>query len=626
VAEITFNFWFVLSNEIAGSGKMLTDVQRDECKRLFAPLFLQLVSALRHLVEYPEGSEMWTTDMQDDFKRFRYSVGDAINDSCQVATSVAVIEQLFLSLQAALPAFMAAPHERWREVEAYIYCLRQSGTKEPTFFKASRVGELLQLLPSLPAVGELTTTAIRTVGTHSDWLAENPELLPSLLGFVSQGLTQDKTAAASSQAMKHLCEKCAQHLAEESTMRQLLHMYLGTLQLQLHTADRVDLIAAMSFVVSQMPLPQVLPAMQSIAHPLLARLRDGLQNGTSSVSEVSQLLDQICSLLREVSPSEAPNSDTPALQDALHPSVQMLQSIWDVLDAVFARHGSSSQCMEKLCRCYKHTARNNRVSFAVLVPKLLQQITSWYEQQPHSCFVYVVNWVLTSNSRQREFHPLFAESYRRVSNATFQLLSVKSTISDNPDVVDDYFELCSKVLRFMPELLLESELLHTVFQCGCAGLHIQHLEAGRSVTNFFEVLLSLEVAASGKRCARAQQVLSTQSAPIQFAEPARSNLRAVILTNGPALANVAVLAIAGLLPQGRVRFIANVLGLLVEVDTQASASWVEAAIKGLPTDAHIDGNQWMTIMFSPEGMQDQKELVKAAEAFSSACRRKKIIQ
>lgn len=95
------------------------------------------------------------------------------------------------------------------------------------------------------------------VGTHSDWLAANPSLLPTLLTFVAQGLTHDKTAAASSQAMKHLCEKCAEHLAEEATMQQLLHMYLGTLQLQLHTPDRVDLIAALSFVVSQMSITQV---------------------------------------------------------------------------------------------------------------------------------------------------------------------------------------------------------------------------------------------------------------------------------------------------------------------------------------------------------------------------------
>ena len=50
MAEITFNFWFVLSNEVAGSGKMLNDAQKAECKQLFAPLFLQLVDGLRNLV------------------------------------------------------------------------------------------------------------------------------------------------------------------------------------------------------------------------------------------------------------------------------------------------------------------------------------------------------------------------------------------------------------------------------------------------------------------------------------------------------------------------------------------------------------------------------------------------
>ena len=576
----------------------------------------------------------------------------------QVATSVAVIDRLFLKMQAELPAFSAAPQERWRNIEAYVYCLRQSGTKDPTFFNAPRVGELLQLLPALPAVGELTTTAIRTVrarrraaavaallaalshawlrssrgrssrcapparpqvGTHSDWLSHNPALLPPLLTFVAEGLTQDKTAAAASQAMKHLCEKCAEHLAEEATMAQLLQMYLGTLQLKLQTADRVDLIAALAFVVSQMPLHQVLPAMQAIAHPLLTRLREILQSGNSVVSEVAQLLDQICSLLREVSPTETASADTPALQDALHPSVQMLQSIWDVLDAVFVRHGSSSQCMEKLTRCYKHTAKNCRDSFGAVVPKLLEQVTAWYEQQPHSCFVYVVNWVLTSFSRQNEFHPLFAQTFQRVSQATFQLLSVRSTITDNPDVVDDYFELCAKVLRFMPPLLLESDLLQTVFQCGCAGLHILHREAGRSVTAFFEVLISLEVLACGRRSGRAEQVMqmyavSRPSAvrppepatarptarlcsrlltilhshalqPINLPEPGRSRLHGVVVSNGPTLANAVVTAIAGVLPPARVRFVAPLLKLLAEVDPQACAQWMDAAIKALPSGA-----------------------------------------
>ena len=41
--------------------------------------------------------------------------------------------------------------------------------------------------------------------------------------------------------------------------------------------------------------------------------------------------------------------------------------------------------------------------------------------------------------------PLFADSFRRMAAATFQLLSVTSSIVEHPDVVDDFFELASKV-------------------------------------------------------------------------------------------------------------------------------------------------------------------------------------
>ena len=46
--------------------------------------------------------------MQDDFKRFRYAVGDAIFDSCKVASSVAVITKLAATLRERLPTFAAA--------------------------------------------------------------------------------------------------------------------------------------------------------------------------------------------------------------------------------------------------------------------------------------------------------------------------------------------------------------------------------------------------------------------------------------------------------------------------------------------------------------------------------------
>ena len=117
-----------------------------------------------------------------------------------------------------------------------------------------------------------------------------------------------------------------------------------------------------------------------------------------------------------------------------HPSVQMLQRIWEVLDAVFRRHGSSSNCMEKLCRCYKHTARNCGEAFRAVVPMLLPQVTGWYEAQPHSCFLYMNNVCLTSfgnGVKAGDLLPLFADSFCRMSVATFKLLQASSLV-DNP--------------------------------------------------------------------------------------------------------------------------------------------------------------------------------------------------
>ena len=50
VAEITFNFWYILSEELAGGGRMLEPPQRAACRQLFVPAFVQLVDSLRRAV------------------------------------------------------------------------------------------------------------------------------------------------------------------------------------------------------------------------------------------------------------------------------------------------------------------------------------------------------------------------------------------------------------------------------------------------------------------------------------------------------------------------------------------------------------------------------------------------
>ena len=244
---------------------MLEREHRIACRELFVPAYAQLVDSLRGLVEYPMDSDGWApdSDERDDFKRFRYSVGDALSDACKVMGSVRCLERVFTVLQAKLPELAAAPAQHWRQVEGCIYCMRQmvaaNRVHDPSFYSAEVVGSLMRLLPTLPAVGELQNTCIRTVGTYANWFGSNADLLPSMLSYVAQGLTQEAMAAAAAQSMKQLCDACSEYLADETSMTQLLQMYHGTLRLALHNADRVDLVSALAYVVSQLAPAQVLP-------------------------------------------------------------------------------------------------------------------------------------------------------------------------------------------------------------------------------------------------------------------------------------------------------------------------------------------------------------------------------
>ena len=177
------------------------------------------------------------------------------------------------------------------------------------------------------------------------------------------------------------------------------------------------------------------------------------------------------------------------------------------------------------------------------------------------------------------------------------------------DVVDDYFEMCGKILRCQPAMLLEAaDLLPLVFECGTAALHLQHKEASRSALRFFDNLVDLF-----SRPGRGITPLS---------EGAHGALRTILSSRGQQLVTAIIQAIAGALPASRVRFFAPLLKLLIEVEPGMCNTWTNAAVQALPADTHADGAVFVAAVFSPEALGVERVFTAAADAFSDACRRK----
>eukprot|EP00965_Chrysotila_dentata_P160900 5313079-Pleurochrysis_carterae.AAC.1 len=87
--------------------------------------------------------------------------------------------------------------------------------------------------------------------------------------------------------------------------------------------------------------------MHAVADPLITKLSgylapaDGARH--SAPTEVANLLEQICALLRGVSPTSNTSSDLPQMQDAPHPCVQMLQELWQASERCHRSCGSEAK-------------------------------------------------------------------------------------------------------------------------------------------------------------------------------------------------------------------------------------------------------------------------------------------
>lgn len=112
------------------------------------------------------------------------------------------------------------------------------------------------------------------------------------------------------------------------------------------------------------------------------------------------------------------------------------------------------------------------------------------------------------------------------------------------------------------------------------------------------------------------------------------------------LVHAMVFAIAGVLPASRIRFLVPVLKKLVDMEPNTCRAWVSAGarrsllhphphahntcttsvtgVQSLPPDAHIDGSTLLNALFSAEALMDETAFHNAIDAFSSACRRKRI--
>jgi hypothetical protein len=152
---------------------------------------------------------------------------------------------------------------------------------------------------------------------------------------------------------------------------------------------------------------------------------------------------------------------------------------------------------EEICKCYKHSIRNCGATFIPYLEQMLSHIIDCFTKTPFSAYVYVANTILKNygDYKYNNVHdPMLYQVVWSISSVFFTKFTSLHNFEQDPDVVEEYFYLMNKSLKYFPRQLMistesSSAIGTTLLQAGIVGLKLDHKNAQKEILYFFESLI-----------------------------------------------------------------------------------------------------------------------------------------
>lgn len=430
IAKITFNFWFVLAEEIAPNPVTITP---------FLPVFCLLIAAVIKQLRYPDNLSDWKAQDRDEFREFRYVMGDVLKDCVRVLGQ----ESLWTPSNM-LQTFLINPAVTWQEIEAPLFSLRAM-CREVSVSESKYLPEIMSLLPRLPAHPKIKYAAILVIGRYSEWTNKHPEMLSYQLDFVSNSFEPENQAAASA-TFKDMCRDCCVHMV--AFLPQLHPFYLNTMK-NIHPDDRMKLTEAISHVVSAVPLTTLtemlelfcLPIAQSIHEKISLMAQLTIPEAMEIRCYISANLDQIDYLavfLRNVKP---------VVEGSMHPCVELITKMWPIFDILFKTYGGVEVIAESLSRLFRNAVRAYGSCFYPILGQLIPLLLSAYQFSRLPCYVWLCGHIIRV-VKSSEYSLLIAPLVVQIVTTSLEI----GAASDQDTIEECYYLICA-VLKSSPNLM-----------------------------------------------------------------------------------------------------------------------------------------------------------------------------
>ncbi|XP_071517144.1 transportin-3 [Panulirus ornatus] len=578
VAEITFNFWYKLS-------EVLYRKNCDNVNEQFKPYVERLIEALyRHCQIEPDHESILV--QQDDFYEFRERVQELIKDVVFICGSKLCFQQMAHILQA------PDVTKNWNLMEAALFIM-QSVAKNLIPEENEVVPPILEGVLSQPddVHIQVAFTSVQLLAELNEWIACHPNLLPHVLQFLTKRLHNKHLATVAAKALDAVCQSCRDHI--EQHFDGLMQIIASLDSFSISNEAVVGLLKGVASILGRFPRERIKEDMRKLCLVQISNLQKVIEGNAqidkNTKSDPVIWLDRLAAIFRNVNPV-VQNGEQ-------HPCQEVVMEVWPTLSLTFQRYSSDLRVMEHCCRCLRFAVRCVHQQSAPLLSPLVEQIVGLYAAHGHSCFLYLGSILVDEYASEAGCVGGLLAMLEAFTQPTFTLLTQPNGFRDHPDTVDDWFRLCARFLQRAPVAFLQCPALNVILECGLQACMLDHKEANAAVLKFFQDLVEAGRKHEDRPDYETRNTLVTN----------------LFSTHGENLVGNLITAAVFILPQYMHHDVAETFYQIMQFDRPKFCLWLEAKLKTLPTQ-NSGGVEAIT----------QTELVEFHKAVTQAERTKEI--
>ncbi|KAI4326671.1 hypothetical protein MLD38_031959 [Melastoma candidum] len=611
IASMTFNFWHYLQVQLTKRDSYTSfgdelNIEAEKARRLqiFRSVYETLVSLACFRVQYPEDYQDLSLEDLKDLKHTRFAAVDVLLDAASVLGGDAALKILYAKLLEAGASSANGELSQWRPVEAALFCICKISQYVSTT-ETDVMPLIMTLLPKLPQQPQLLQTVCLTIGAYSTWLdvaSCGPSMLPSLIEILTKGMsTSEDAAAAAASSFRHICNDCRKKLF--GCLEGLYHIYQIALNgeglLKVSAEDSLNLVEALSVVISELPPDNSKKALEAIFMPVVTPLQEMINQGSENLGkrharELTVHIDRMAYIFRYVNHPEA--------------VAEAVQMLWPIFKAIFDTRAWDMRTMESLCRACKYAVRTSKRFMGITIGAMLEEIQALYQQHHQPCFLYLSSEVIKIFGSDPSCSSYLKSLIETLFRQTTCLLTNIKEFTARPDIADDCFLLASRCIRYCPQLIIPADVFPSLVDCALTGVTIQHREASNSILTFFTDIFDLEKSSPGEQCISIRD--------------------AIVIPRGSCITRILIASMTGALPSSRLETVAYALLALTRTYKLQALEWARNCVSLFPLTAvtEAERSRFLQSLSDAASGASVESLMGPIEELSDVCCRNRTVQ